>query len=333
MSISTPTNKATLPTLIYGTGFLGTPSTFPTADSTLTLLQFLKSHGVTHLDSARRYPALIPGLAESLLGSAGAAEAGFTIDSKIKISPVDGAEESLIPAKIAASVEESYTALQLDQPRGKVIDTLYPHAPDPVTPIAETARGFDVMFRAGRFLHLGLSNYSAVQIEEWMLACEERGYVRPSVYQGQYNPLCRRLEEDGLLECLRKYGMRLNAFSPLAGGFLSGKASKGEREGTRFEGENKMGGMARGLYDRPVMHAAVRKLQAVIEPLGMEMTECVMRWLMHHSVLGEGDGVIVGGSKLETIGRNVVDAGKGPLPGVVVRAVEEMWVMVRDEAP
>lgn len=64
-------------------------------------------------------------------------------------------------------------------------------------------------------------------------------------------------------------------------------------------------------YDKPIMYEAVRKLQECIEPLGMTLTEVSMRWLMFHSALGEGDGVIVGGSKVEQIEGNLGDVEKG----------------------
>lgn len=47
--------------------------------------------------------------------------------------------------------------------------------------------------------------------KKWMSVCDEKGYVRPSVYQGQYNLLCRRCEDD-LMPVLKKYGMAFNAY-------------------------------------------------------------------------------------------------------------------------
>ncbi len=55
--------------------------------------------------------------------------------------------------------------------------------------------------------------------------------------------------------------------------------------------------------------------------------------LMFHSDLKEGDGIIIGGSRLEQIGANVDDVSKGRLPEEVLRVVDEIWEMVRGEAP
>ena len=320
------------PTLLYGTGFLGTPTTFPTPEQTNQLLTFLQQKGISRIDTARRYPATVSGLAEQLLGSGGASKMGFIIDTKVKVTGTEGPAGSLTPEKIAASIEESYAALQL--PKGTTgVNMLYPHMPDPVTPIADSARGFNDAHKTGKFRGLGLSNYTSAQIEEWLSVCEKEGYIKPTTYQGQYNAFCRRMEEDGLLALLRKNGIAFNAYSPLAGGFLTGKLTAGQTAGTRFEEGNKMGAVTKNCYDKPVMHDAVRKLVVAIEPLGSTLSEASMRWLMHHSALGEGDGVILGGSSLEPIGRNVEDATKGPLPDEIVEIFEEAWKSIREEAP
>ncbi|KAL2049722.1 hypothetical protein ABVK25_010063 [Lepraria finkii] len=165
-----------------------------------------------------------------------------------------------------------------------------------------------------------------------MQISEDKGYVKPTVYQGQYNLLCRRPEQD-LIPTPRKYGMVYNAYSLLAGGFLTDKATAGLVAGTRFEPGKKMGAAHTNWYDKPIMHDAVRNLQKAIEPLGLTLTEVSMRRLVHYSALGEGDGVIIGGSRFEHIGGNVKDVKRGPLPKELVEEIDEMWEMMKDEAP
>lgn len=58
---------------------------------------------------------------------------------------------------------------------------------------------------------LGLANFSVEQVEAFVKVSEEKGYVKPSVYQGQYNAVCRRSEEN-LLPTLRKNGIAYNAY-------------------------------------------------------------------------------------------------------------------------
>jgi len=101
------------PILIFGTGFLGV--SFPSVNETEELLQFLQSHGLYRIDTARRYPAIKPGRSEQLLGEAKAVENGFVIDTKIKVSPVEGLEGSLKAEKIDASTKESFESLGAKQ--------------------------------------------------------------------------------------------------------------------------------------------------------------------------------------------------------------------------
>ncbi len=79
--------------------------------------------------------------------------------------------------------------------------------------------------------------------------------------------------------------MHFPAYSPLAGGFLSGKATNGDTAGTRFEKGNRMGEMHQGWYDREVMHEGVWKLDEFIKPLGVSLTEVAMRWYVYHCAI------------------------------------------------
>jgi hypothetical protein len=72
------------------------------------------------------------------------------------------------------------------------------------------------------------------------------------------------------------------------------------------------------MFDKPSMHSAVKKLQAVIKPQGITLTEASLRWLVYHSALREGDGVTLGASKMSHLEDNTKDIAKGPLPDDVV---------------
>ena len=122
--------------------------------------------------------------------------------------------------------------------------------------------------------------------------------------------------------------------SPLAGGFLTGNLSLGkDLTGTRFEAGNVMGGHYRPMYDKAAMHAAVRDLDAVLQPRSISMPEAALRWLCYHSELGGNDGVVLGATRTEQIEKNVAAARKGPLEDSVVDAFEKTWEAVREPAP
>lgn len=84
------------------------------------------------------------------------------------------------------------------------------------------------------------------------------------------------------------------------------------------------------LYDQPVVHDALRKAIKGCEDHGVSITEASMRWLMHHSILKEHDGIIIGATKEEQIRSNVEQARSGPLPEEILEVMETLWRDVKD---
>lgn len=143
-----------------------------------------------------------------------------------------------------------------------------------------------------------------------------------------YN-LIRRGPEEDVFPVLRKHGMHFVANSPLAAGVLTGNLTAGTTEGTRFAKGSAAGEGLRGVFDRPETHEAVRGLAAVLGPLGISNIEAALRWLYYHSLLGEGDGIILGASRTEQVVENVAAIRKGPLPREVVGSIERVWEVLR----
>ena len=77
-------------------------------------------------------------------------------------------------------------------------------------------------------------------------------------------------------------------------------------------------------YDKPEIHAALRKLHALCQKHKLALSEVCLRWLMHHSALSGGDGVIVGAKRIDQLESNLRDCRKGPLDNELVQAVEQM---------
>lgn len=69
------------------------------------------------------------------------------------------------------------------------VDIFYLHAPDRSVPFAETLGEVDKLHKEGKFVELGLSNYTAFEVAEIVNICNERGWVRPTIYQGMYNAI------------------------------------------------------------------------------------------------------------------------------------------------
>jgi aflatoxin B1 aldehyde reductase len=155
-------------------------------------------------------------------------------------------------------------------------------------------------------------------LEKYLAICEEKGYTKPTVYQGEYNLISRKVEAE-LIPLLRKHGIKFVAYSPLGGGFLSGKLTTGNAEGTRFA--SPLAQRFREIYDQPEFHEKIHRLLRIIEPLGISPTGAALRWLAYHSLLGEGDGIILGARRGEQVEENVRDIAQGPLPDSVVQAI------------
>lgn len=169
-------------------------------------------------------------------------------------------------------------------------------------------------------------------IQEWLDVAEKHGYVKPTVYQGQYNLLCRGYETTNI-PLLRKHNMVINAFSPLAGGFLLGHLTEdGLQAGSRFNaGASGAGGAYLNFYDHPSMHEAIKRLRSISKSSGIGLDELSLRWLVYHSALGDQDGVILGGSKLQHFENNMAQIRKGPLDDAVVQQLDALWDVCKED--
>lgn len=155
---------------------------------------------------------------------------------------------------------------------------------------------------------------------EWLNISEKENLVKPTAYEGQYNLVCRALETE-LFPLLRNHNIVFNAYSPLAGGFLLGNlTAEGVQGGSRFSSASPY----KTWYDKPEMHEAIRQLRSLSEKTGIGMDELSLRWLAHHSALGEGDGVIMGGSKVSHFERAATQIKKGPLDDAIAASLAEL---------
>lgn len=174
---------------------------FDKPEDVSALLDAVQKRGYLYIDTARDYSANAPGTSEPRLGHAGAGQR-FTIDSKVHSrDPGSHSKEG-----IAKSIDESLEALKVRQ-----VNIMYLHLPDRATPFEETCAAMNKAHREGKFKRFGLSNYSAEEVQKFVAICEEHGYVKPSAYQGQYNPIVRGAEEN-LFPVLRKHGIAFYAW-------------------------------------------------------------------------------------------------------------------------
>ncbi|KAI1819275.1 Aldo/keto reductase [Xylaria intraflava] len=293
----------------------------------------LKTIGVQEIDTAALYPFSNPTVAEQIIGDSGLSHEGFLIDTKIMWFNIG--KGTLTNENIPKSIDESLTRLKL-----KKVHILYAIGPDSETPLEEQAAAFDAVYRRGKFEKLGICNFSPEMFKQYVEIADRKGFVKPSVYQGQYNLLCRTYE-DSLVPFLREHGITLMAFSPLAQGVLTGKLTFTENpeqdlKGTRFDTakDNMYSLNGRRWYDKPSFHNAVRQLKAFCQPHGIDTIDAAMRWLRHHSVLdgAKGDGIIIGTKNKEQSDKCISGVQAGPLPRALVEQINSLWGGVADDA-
>ncbi|EEU36120.1 uncharacterized protein NECHADRAFT_97537 [Fusarium vanettenii 77-13-4] len=214
------------------------------------------------------------------------------------------------------------------------VDIFYLHAPDRSVPFQETLEACNELHQQGKFKQLGLSNYAAWEVAEIWNIADQRGWIKPTVYQAMYNCLTRAIEEE-LVPCCRKYGIDILVYNPLAGGVLSGRYQSKEipDDGGRYSTNDPVvGAMYRERYFKDANFEALKVIQPVADRLGLTLLEVAFRWLVHHSKLkvhDGNDGVVIGISSLSQLESNLTNLEKGPLPDEVLVALDLVWEITK----
>ncbi|PVI01612.1 Aldo/keto reductase [Periconia macrospinosa] len=281
------------------------------------------------VDTAALYPFAAPGSSEKVVGDAGFGNDGYLVNTKALFYPQGGC---YTPDGVQSSVARSLESLNMAN-----VHVLYAHAPDQKTPISEQAAAFNDAFRKGHCKSVGVANLDAEMLQEWISAAQANGYVKPTIYQGHYNLLCRAHEET-IFPLIRQNGMKYMAYSPIAGGFLSGIptfSSSSELAGTRFEATDnnvKHGPFYRFWYNKESMHTAVRTLKTNADRHGLSLPTIAIRWLLHHSALQDGDGIIIGPETVDELDECIQAYNAGPLPDDLVMVIESLQGFLKEDA-
>ncbi len=171
--------------------------------------------GITTFDTADAYGG---GRSESTIGDwlRSRKPDGVVLSTKTFAPMDEGADHGLAPARVKRQVESSLARLGVER-----VDLFLTHAWDPDVPIAETAGALDELVADGKVGAYGLSNVDAAQLAEAV------GVGAFRWVQNSYSLLDRDVEVDVLPLCA-EHGLGFTPFSPLAGGWLTGKYRRGE---------------------------------------------------------------------------------------------------------
>lgn len=178
--------------------------------------------GGNHIDTANAYNA---GVSEEIIGRAiKDKRKDIILATKVNFPEGGGInDKGLSRHNILRTVENSLHRLQTDY-----VDLLYMHAQDTSTPIEESLRAFDDLVRSGKVRYIGVSNFMAWRLMKALSVSDLRGWERFVAAQYQYSLVKRDLEYE-YSSLFEEEGLALLPWSPLGGGFLTGKYQRNQQ--------------------------------------------------------------------------------------------------------
>jgi aryl-alcohol dehydrogenase-like predicted oxidoreductase len=204
---------------------------------------------------------------------------------------------------LAAALDGSLRRLGVDS-----VDLYQLHAYDPLTPLEETLGFLDDAVRAGKIAYPGLSNFTGWQLQKAVDLAEFRGLARPVTLQPQYNLLVREIEWEIVPAC-ESTGLGLLPWSPLGGGWLTGKYRADQRPtGATRLGENPNRGVEAydGRSARQRTWDVLDAVRAVAGDRGASMAQVALAWLADRPAV---TSVILGARTIEQLQDNLGAAG------------------------
>jgi len=193
---------------------------------------------------------------------------------------------------LVRAVENSLRRLRTDW-----IDLYQMHRPDPATPIEETLSALDDLVHQGKVRYLGHSNFSGWQVADAEWTARTRGYQRFVSAQNEYSLLRRGIETD-LVPALRRYGIGLLPYFPLANGLLTGKYRRGQQPptGSRLQAWGRESMLTPETFD------VLEDLEAFAAQRGITLLEVAIGGLAAQPAVSS---VIAGATSPEQVAANV----------------------------
>ncbi len=211
--------------------------------------------------------------------------------------------EGLSTRHLSRALEASLTRMGVEH-----VDLYQAHAFDPQTPLEETLRTFDGFIRAGKISYYGLSNFTGWQLTKAVLLARQLNVAGPVTLQPQYNLLVRETEFE-IVPAALDAGVGLLPWSPLGGGWLSGKYKRDERPvGATRLGENPQRGMEAYEKRNAQSHTwdVIEAVQSVAEQRGVSMAQVALAWVTDQPSV---TSTILGARTLEQLEDNLGAAG------------------------
>ena len=256
-------------------------------DTSFAVLDAFVAGGGNFIDTADGYSAWAPGNSggesETIIGRwiAGRSARDSSVRDSVVIATKVSTHpdfEGLAAENVRAAADASLARLQTD-----TIDLYYAHFDDPETPLEETVEAFSGLVDSGKVRAIGVSNYTAERVAEWMRIAREGGYHLPVALQPHYNLVERGFETNGLRKVAEAEQLSVFPYFSLAKGFLAGKyrdpaAGTAEGASPRAEGATKY------LDDRG--RRVLAALDEVAASHGASVATVSLAWLRQQPTVG-----------------------------------------------
>lgn len=236
--------------------------------------------GITTFDTADAYGG---GRSETYIGE-WLRTKGPEVRDRIQLStkvynPMDeDGDWGLRPRRIKRQIEGSLSRLGADR-----VDMYLAHEPDSTTPAELTLGAFDELRRAGKIRAIGASNYDGVELDEALEASARQGLIRYEWVQSSYSVLDRPESEVTIIPRCKEHGLGFTPYSPLAGGWLTGKYREreppppGSRMTQRPEGYRHL--------DTSTTYRGLELLAVAAEERGVDTATLALAWVLSHPLV------------------------------------------------
>jgi aryl-alcohol dehydrogenase-like predicted oxidoreductase len=249
--------------------------------------------GVTYFDTADVYA---DGESETLLGAALKPHRDrVVISTKVGNRGTTDKEvmrTGLSRRHILWSIDRSLKRLGTDW-----VDMYICHREDPFTPLEETLDALDTVVRHGKARYIGFSNWSAWTVAAAMEIQKARGYAQFNHGQMYYSLLGRDVERD-MIPMMRRYGLGMTIWGPLAFGFLSGAYSREDLA----KPDNRFFDFDMLRFDRDQAFALLPILREIADGRGTSVAQVALAWLLRRDGVSS---ILMGATKMHQLEDNL----------------------------